>query len=85
LLLDRGANIDQIVPEDENALIQASANGHLDVVKLLIARGVDVNARVWIERTPERQTGEWRTSLGMARKGGHQAVVAILLAAGARE
>ena len=32
LLLDRGARIDEVVPGDENALIQASGNGHLDVV-----------------------------------------------------
>jgi hypothetical protein len=72
LLLDREASIDHVVPGDENALIQASRSGHLDVVKLLVARGADVNARVWAESNG----GEWRTPLAMARRGGHDAVVA---------
>lgn len=84
LLLDRGASIDQMVPGDENALIQASYKGHLEVVKLLVARGADVNARAWIEPTPDRPNGEWRTPLNRARKGAHRAVVDFLLAAGAR-
>lgn len=86
LLLDRGASIDQIVPSDENALIQASGSGHLKVVKLLVARGANVNARAWAtEWKSDQEKGEWRTPLGMARKGGHNAVVAFLLASGARE
>ena len=60
-LLDRGASIDQIVPGDENALIQASAEGHLEVVKLLVARGADVNARVFVDPTSQHPNGEWRT------------------------
>ncbi|HEX5706089.1 MAG TPA: M56 family metallopeptidase [Pyrinomonadaceae bacterium] len=85
LLLDRGAKVDQMVPDDENALIQASGEGHLEVVKLLVARGADVNARVWIEPASERPNGEWRSPLAMARKGGHDAVVAYLKSVGARE
>lgn len=85
LLLDRGARIDEMVPDDENALIQASGSGQLDVVRLLIGRGADVNARAWAESAGERLRGEWRTPLSMARRGGHHAVVAALLAAGARE
>ena len=85
-LLDRGAKVDQMVPGDENALIQASGEGHLDVVKLLVTRGADVNARVWVERgAGERLNGEWRSPLGMARTGGHDAVVAYLLSQGAHE
>ena len=84
LLLDRGASIDQVVDGDENALIQASAEGRLPVVKLLVARGANVNARVWVNQAMERPNGEWRTPLSMARKGGHTAVVTVLIAAGAQ-
>jgi beta-lactamase regulating signal transducer with metallopeptidase domain len=82
LLLDRGANVEQVVPRDENALIQASANGRLAVAKLLVSRGANVNARVWAD---DRAAGEWRTPLGMARRGRHSAVVAFLESAGAVE
>jgi len=85
LLLDRGARIDEMVPSDENALIQASWNGRLQVVKLLVERGANVNARIWVERSSPQTTGEWRTPLSMARRGGHDAVVAFLIAAGAQE
>jgi TonB family protein len=84
LLLDRGASIDQIVPGDENALIQASGEGRLHIVKLLVSRGADVNARAWAEGALDPPSGEWRTPLSMARKRGHEAIVAFLLAAGAR-
>lgn len=88
LLLDRGALVDQVAPGDENALIQASGSGELAVVKLLVARGADVNARVWAENSwspSGAYSGEWRTPLSMARRGGHAGVVAYLLSAGARE
>jgi ankyrin repeat protein len=84
LLLDRGAEVNQVVAGDENALIQASGAGHLDVVKLLVVRGADVNARVLAEvyRGGRRLEPEWRTALGMAREGGHTAVVSYLLSIG---
>jgi ankyrin repeat protein len=41
--LERGARINDIVPMDETALIQACASGHLNVVRLLVNRGADVN------------------------------------------
>jgi ankyrin repeat protein/beta-lactamase regulating signal transducer with metallopeptidase domain len=88
LLLSRAASVDQVAPDDENALIQASGEGHLPVVKLLIERGADVNARVWAERGyagPDGRRGEWRTPLSMARRDRHDAVVAYLLSAGARQ
>jgi len=86
LLLNRGAVIDRVVPGDENALITASARGHLLVVQLLVSRGADVNSRVWAEqRLGSVTSGEWRTPLSMARKGGHAAVVDFLRAAGAKD
>ena len=83
LLLDRGAHVDEMVQGDENALIQASGHGQLDIVKLLVARGANVNARAWEPRSAT--TGEWRTPLSMAQRGGHAAVVEFLRSAGAVE
>lgn len=84
LLLDRGAYIDQVVRGDETALIQASAAGRINVVRLLLERKADPNVRVWAEGFPGRD-GEWRTALSQARRGGHAAVVQLLVAAGARQ
>jgi ankyrin repeat protein/beta-lactamase regulating signal transducer with metallopeptidase domain len=83
LLLDRGASIEKIVPGDENPLIHASEAGEAAAVRLLLDRGADVHARAWAGTGNDR--GEWRTALKMARRNGHQAVVRILLEAGARE
>ena len=49
LLLDRGARIEEVVPGDENALCKASEQGQLNVVKLLVSRGANVNVRLWVE------------------------------------
>lgn len=85
LLLQRGANIELVVPGDENALIQASGSGRLEVVRLLVASGANVNARIWVEVSYPTLKGEWRTALSVARRERHDAVVAFLLASGARE
>jgi beta-lactamase regulating signal transducer with metallopeptidase domain len=82
LLLARGARIDEVVPGDENALITASAAGYAGVVQFLIERGADVNLGV------QADTGDgprWRTPLIMARRHGHDDIVQLLLAAGARD
>lgn len=84
-LLDRGASIEKTVNGDENALIHASETGQPAVVRYLIERGANVNARVWAEfGDGEESRGEWRTAMSMARRNGHQDVIAILRAAGAR-
>jgi len=80
-LLNSGARVHEIVEGDENALITASGSGQVDVVQLLLSRGADVNARIW-SGDPH---GEWRTALKMARKGGHNSVVQLLISAGARD
>ena len=89
LLLNRGANVEQVVPGDENALIQASSgNGRdtLAVVQLLVARGADVNARVWSDGGYiPTQPGEWRTPLSMAKKRGRREVIDFLVSKGATE
>ena len=82
-LLDRGASIEYVVNGDENPLIHASEGGQAEVVRYLITRGANVNARVWADFGDPRR-GEWRTPLSMARKNGHQEVVDILIAAGAK-
>ena len=77
--------VDLAVPADENALIQASGRGHLAVVQALVARGADVNTRIWADGSLRSPDGEWRSPLRMARRGGHAAVVAFLEARGARD
>lgn len=77
LLLDRGANVNTIVPGDENPLMQAARYGHADIVRLLLDRGADVHA-IAFER------GRERTALRLARAAGHDEVITILRAAGAR-
>jgi bla regulator protein BlaR1 len=84
LLLAQGAIVDQVVPGDENALIQASGTGRLAVVELLVSRGADVNASVWVGHGDQATgAGEWRTPLGMARRGRHSDVERFLLSKGA--
>jgi ankyrin repeat protein len=78
------ARIEEVVAGDENALCKASEQGHLNVVKLLVSRGANVNIRLWVENG-RGQAGEWRSPLIMARRGGHQAVVDFFIASGARE
>lgn len=78
LFLREGAEINTIVPGDENPLIQAAWNSHENVVALLIRWGADVNARAY-------EQGQLRTPLRMARRGRHESIERLLIAAGARE
>lgn len=72
LLLDGGATVDVGLAK-ETPLMRASAHGYLDKVRLLVARGADLN----------RADSEGHTPLHYAAEGGHHAVVKFLLDAGA--
>ena len=56
-----------------NALDRAAANGHKDVVKLLLDRGAEVNAK----------DGVGWSALHLAAREGHKDVVLLLLDRGA--
>ena len=64
---------------------------HLDVVKLLAARGANVQARVLADVLTYDAGGgsyvgvEWRTALSVARKKRHTDVVQFLQSIGARD
>lgn len=72
LLLDAGAAVDVGLAK-ETPLMRASAHGYLDTVRLLVARGADLN----------RADSDGYTTLHHAAEGGHHAVVKFLLDAGA--
>jgi ankyrin repeat protein len=61
-------------PDGATALILAAQNGHLEVLKLLIAKGADVNAK----------TKDGKTALILALKNVRQIIKEPLLKAGAK-
>jgi outer membrane protein assembly factor BamB len=75
-LLDAGVAVDAPARHGNTALLFAAEKGHLDVARLLVARGADVNAR-------ERFFGA--TPLGAALQGKHSAVALFLLEKGAAD
>jgi ankyrin repeat protein len=54
-------------------------------VRFLLDRGADPNVRTFEPSAPWRPEGEVRSPLLQARRGGHDDVVRLLLASGARE
>jgi ankyrin repeat protein len=63
--------------------MNAAEGGHLEAVQYLVAKGADINARIYTERYDG--AGEWRTAISQARRNGHTAVVRYLESLGARE
>src|SRR3954451_12190882 len=51
-LLEQGANANYVLPGGRTALHWAAANGHSEVVRVLIDRGAEVNAQDDTKRTP---------------------------------
>ena len=74
LLLDAGADANLALRGGETPLMTAARTGKLDAVKALLARGVEVNAKLPLGG---------QTALMWAAADGHAAVVDALLAAGA--
>jgi outer membrane protein assembly factor BamB len=72
--LDQGVPVDVKARYDVTALIFAASNGRLDAVKLLVARGADVNAKDSFYRA---------RAADMAATNGHDEVVIYLLQQGA--
>lgn len=74
-LIDAGAKVDASSSGGLTPIMMAAARGRADIVNLLIARHADVNAK----------SGDGhKTALDYATANGHDEVVKILLAAGAR-
>lgn len=44
-LLDKGADVNATVEDDQTALMAAASNGNRELVELLVAKGADVNAK----------------------------------------
>jgi ankyrin repeat protein len=85
LLIQRGADVNLAVEGDENPLMGAAEQGHVEIVKFLIDKGADIHTRIWTVRGGRPDQGEWRTALSQARRNGHLAVVRYLESLGARE
>jgi tetratricopeptide (TPR) repeat protein len=73
-LLASGADVNAKDINGVTALWQAAANGHLDIVKVLLESGANVNIQ-------HKSLGV--TALWMAAREGHTEIVKLLLAAGA--
>jgi outer membrane protein assembly factor BamB len=74
-LLDAGVDVNAKARYDATALMFASDRGHLDIVRLLVERGADVNVA---------DTFYKFTALGMALGSGHRDVAKYLLQHGAK-
>lgn len=79
-LVQQGAAIDIHVPDDDTPLINAAQQGHVDLVRYLLDEGADAN----LTGDFDRKLQVVRTPLNQAQKGGHDDVVQLLRAAGAR-
>ena len=67
--------------DTKTSLMLAATNGHVEVVKLLLAAGAMVDATNYTHHPSVN--GAYKTALHMAAESGHAEVVQLLLAAGA--
>ena len=80
-LLDEGVDVNAKFRYGTTALSFAADHGHLEVVKVLLARGAEVNVKdTFYGATPLT----WATSPAMTRKPEHAEIVGLLLKHGAK-
>jgi ankyrin repeat protein len=77
-LLDKGANVNAKRDNGVTALMGASIEGHQEVVELLLAKGADVDAKVYFFG---HSSGA--TACDLASEKGHKEIVKLLVRAGA--
>jgi ankyrin repeat protein len=78
LFITHGAQIDR-----SGALIVAAQYGNLEAVRCLISHGANVNLIRWTDAIIFTRPNQVESALHRAVKGGHEAVVALLLEKGA--
>jgi ankyrin repeat protein len=88
LLLSKGSFVNAADPfQEQTALMWASAEGHLEVVKALLAAGADPNLKAHVSTITERKNADHPsggfTALMFAARNGHSDVVMALIAGGA--
>jgi uncharacterized protein len=88
LLLSHGSFVNAADPyQEETALMWASAEGHLEVVKALLAAGADPNLKAHVSTITERKDADHPsggfTALMFATRNGHVDVVEALIKGGA--
>lgn len=78
-----GAQDDGFADDQSTALIVAARAGHVQIVKVLLDIGADVNVRPGSERPRLGGHGEYDTPLAAATTSGSEELVSLLLSAGA--
>jgi uncharacterized protein len=88
LLVSRGSFVNAADPfQEETALMWASAEGHVEVVKALLAAGADPNQKAHVSTLTDRKDADHPsggfTALMFAARNGHADVVEALIKGGA--
>jgi ankyrin repeat protein len=88
LLISKGSFVNAADPfQEETALMWASSEGHLEVVKTLLAAGADPNLKAHVSLITERKNADHPsggfTALMFAVRNGHEDVVEALVKGGA--